>query len=98
MRNLIVIFLLFGFSFSAWGQNTGEPEEDAFQGVYDQHAIQAGRASLVGGLGNEVVDTLSGRLLLTYTDAVIPGEGGFDLSVLRRYVSLQNRAAQIGRK
>jgi len=80
---MILVLLLMPFSVSA-----------EIDGIYQQSGISDIRQSQIGGGGTEVIDTFSGRLTLSYTDAVIPGTGGFDLPIIRRYQSIQTDSTQ----
>lgn len=41
---------------------------------------------------NESIDPLSGTLHFVHTDAVVPGNGGLDMSIVRSYSSMQGSA------
>ena len=73
-------------AFALEASNPGSPQED-IAGVFSQAGNVSGRASM--GDGQETIDTFSGMLQYHYTDAVIPGDGGFDLPIIRRYASKQ---------
>lgn len=58
-------------------------------GIYSQIGQPSIREAIIDSTGSETIDTFSGLLQLTYEDALIPGEGGFDLPIYRRYIARQ---------
>ena len=68
-------------------QSPATQQDDDHKSPYTQAGNVPGRFGV--GDGQENIDTFSGLLQLTYIDAVIPGEGGFDLPIIRRYSNKQ---------
>jgi YD repeat-containing protein len=58
--------------------------------VYDANGLQYGRGYF-SPLPFERLDTVTGNLYLSFTDFVLPGNAGFNLSVLRTYNSRDAR-------
>ncbi len=67
-------------------------------GVLDQTGHPANREATVDSTGTETIDTYSGLLQLSYKDAVIPGEGGFDLPIFAAIspASMEMLMVQVG--
>ena len=93
MRKLIfrsaVVLLVALTSSHAFSQDagTGGSSGENISSLYSRAGNPVGRINL--GDGSESIDTFSGMLQYAYTDAVIPGDGGFDLPVMRRYTNVQ---------
>jgi YD repeat-containing protein len=58
--------------------------------TYDVNGVQYGR-EFFAPLPFEHIDTVSGNLLLSYTDLSLPGNAGFSLNVVRTYNSNDGR-------
>jgi YD repeat-containing protein len=58
--------------------------------TYDVNGVQYGR-EFFAPLPFEHIDTVSGNLLLSYTDLALPGNAGFSLAVTRTYNSQDGR-------
>ena len=69
---------------------TGGSSGENISSMYSRAGNPAGRVNL--GDGSESIDTFSGLLQYSYRDTVIPGDGGFDLPIIRRYANLQHQA------
>jgi hypothetical protein len=54
--------------------------------IFDARGFDANRAAF-SPLPFEHIDPLTGNLLLTFTDLVLPGSAGFDLRIQRTYNS-----------
>lgn len=54
--------------------------------LYDAQGFQQGRAYL-SELPFEHIDTMTGNVLLTFTDLVLPGNAGLDVEIVRAYNS-----------
>ena len=80
----LMVVLLWASSPPTYAQDPVEqlPGSDAnIAGVFSQVGNVSGRSAISDG--QEIIDTFSGILQLQYTDAVIPGDGGFDLPIIR---------------
>ncbi|MEE9336257.1 MAG: hypothetical protein V3U65_19380 [Granulosicoccaceae bacterium] len=81
MRHVVLALCLFLAAFSSsFAEETG---------LYQLSGLASDRQNSVDETGQSVVDTFNGRLHLKHTDAAIPGDGGFDLPIVRRYVNSQ---------
>jgi len=91
IRKLAISLLILCLALSpAYGQDeaTEIPGSDSnLAGVLSAVGNVPGRVGI--GSGRESIDTFSGILQLQYTDVIIPGDGGFDLPVIRTYSSPQ---------
>src|SRR5262245_4111692 len=58
--------------------------------VYDVSGAQRGRA-YNSWLPFENIDTVTGNLMLSFTDLSLPGDAGFDLTIRRTYNSRDGR-------
>jgi hypothetical protein len=61
-------------------------QEDPPYPLYDAQGFQPGRDYL-SELPFEHIDTMTGNVLLTFTDLSLPGNAGFDLNIVRAYNS-----------
>ena len=80
MRNILLILALFYF-FNAFAADDNNPIPLLGQ----EPGVSRGATYQTGLSGIESVNIYSGTLSLTYKDIVIPGEGGFDITVYRTY-------------
>lgn len=81
-RSLKFISIIFLFLFSSIPLALAEPMQDPFY-TQGQETLNAPPIHSI----NENVDPLSGNLNISHTDAHLPGNGGLDLTLIRRYSS-----------
>jgi len=79
---LVFFITLLSASFSA-------PSYAEIEGLYQKTGFANDSIVQFDESGSESIDTFTGRLTLSYRDAVIPGDGGFNLPIVRRYQSIQ---------
>src|SRR5262245_10776862 len=58
--------------------------------IYDKVGATYGR-EFISPLPFEHIDTVTGGVLLTFTDLVLPGNGGLNLTLTRAYNSIDGR-------
>lgn len=80
---LLVLALASGKSFCQDSYNL------AIAGDYKMPGFTAGR-NYTSDIGTEIIDPFSGLLKLVYTDMVIPGNNGLDITIQRYYNSIQD--------
>ncbi len=83
-KQLIHLLLVFLCCFPATLQAATEIDDS--QEMYQGIGIDPNRSNF-GTTGSENIDPFAGALTLTYTDLILPGNGGLDLAINRIYRS-----------
>jgi len=91
---MIVQAVMPGAQQGSWAD--GAVGDNYIPDFYQQPGSDGPRSYASGPDGTETIDPFSGMLQLNYTDLVVPGNGGLDISINRNYQNIQGTPGVVG--